>query len=84
MPSEDNLAEPVPTSHFTGQQGQGPRMGPIPHPLPTLFLSCHCNRCQALSTILGPSARWALGLHRIKSLPALGSPASPPNVSLQV
>ena len=26
MPSEDSLADPVPTSHFTGQQGQGPRM----------------------------------------------------------
>ena len=27
MPSEDSLAEPVPTSHFTGQQGQGPSLG---------------------------------------------------------
>lgn len=35
---EDSLAEPVTTSHFTGQQGQGPRLGPAPHPLFTLFL----------------------------------------------
>lgn len=38
MPSEDSLAEPVPTAHFTGQQGQGPRMGLDPHPLLTLLL----------------------------------------------
>lgn len=66
MPSEDSLAEPVPTSHFTGQQGQGPRMG---------LYSC---RCQALSAILVPVTRWALGLHRNISLPALGAPATLP------
>uniref|UniRef100_A0A8C0Z5J3 NCK associated protein 5 like n=1 Tax=Canis lupus familiaris TaxID=9615 RepID=A0A8C0Z5J3_CANLF len=49
MPSEDSLAEPVPTSHFTGQQGQGPRMGPAPCPLPTLPCSHHRSRYQALS-----------------------------------
>lgn len=38
MPSEDSLAEPVPTSHFTGQQGQGPRMGLNPHLLRPLLL----------------------------------------------
>lgn len=38
MPSEDSLAEPVPTAHFTGQEGQGPRMGLDPHPLLTLLL----------------------------------------------
>lgn len=38
MPSEDSLAEPVPTSHFTGQQGQGPRLGPAPYPLLALLL----------------------------------------------
>lgn len=57
MPSEDSLAEPVPTSHFTGQQGQGPRMGPLPRPLPTLLLSCHCSRCQARSAVVVPSTR---------------------------
>lgn len=39
MPSEDSLAEPVPTSHFTGQQGQGPRMGVDSSPAVYSFLS---------------------------------------------
>lgn len=70
MPSEDSLAEPVPTSHFTGQQGQGPGMGLDSHPLLTLLLSsCHCSSCQALSAILVPSTRWALGLHRNPFVP---------------
>lgn len=69
MPSEDSLAEPVPTSHFTGQQGQGPRMGVDPHLLFTP--SCHNSSCQTLSAMLVPSTRWALGLHRNKPFPAL-------------
>lgn len=75
MPSEDSLAEPVPTSHFTGQQGQGPRMGLDLHLLLTLF--CHNSSCQALSAMLVPSTRWALVLHRNKSLPALRGYLSP-------
>lgn len=63
MPSEDNLTEPVPTSHFTGQQGQGLRLRspPAPQPPLTLLLSI---------TAVGASHQWALGLHRNKSLPA--------------
>lgn len=64
MPSEDSLAEPVPTSHFTGQQGQGLRMGlpPPPYPLlPTLLLPvpaagarlCVPSWCQA------PGGHWS-------------------------
>ena len=70
MPSEDSLAEPVTTSHFTGQQGQGPRLGPAPHPLLTLFLPI-----AFLSA--GAKHQWALGLHRNISpsfrVPALSS-----------
>ena len=68
MPSEDSLAEPVTTSHFTGQQGQGPRLGPAPHLLLTLFLPV---------TTAGAKPHRALGLHRNISLslrvPALSS-----------
>lgn len=74
MPSEDSLAEPVPTSHFTGQQGQGLRMGLPPTPLPTsshFTSSCPHSRCQALCAFLVPSTRWALELHRNKFFPAL-------------
>ena len=72
MPSEDSLAEPVPTSHFTGQQGQGLRMGLPPPPYPLLPTSSRPrSRCQALCAILVPSTRWALELHRNKSFPAL-------------
>uniref|UniRef100_A0A8C2NBE9 Nck-associated protein 5 C-terminal domain-containing protein n=1 Tax=Capra hircus TaxID=9925 RepID=A0A8C2NBE9_CAPHI len=70
MPSEDSLAEPVTTSHFTGQQGQGPRLGPAPHPLFTLFLPV---------TTAGAKPQRALGLHSARNIslslrvPALSS-----------
>lgn len=45
-PLEDSLAEPVTTSHFTGQQGQGPRLD-LPSPPVHFIPSCHHSRCQA-------------------------------------
>jgi hypothetical protein len=62
MPSEDSLAEPVPTAHFTGQRGWGLRMGTAPTP-PHFTLSYHHGRCQVLCAICvlrtrGSRAEW--------------------------
>lgn len=79
MPSEDSLAEPVPTSHFTGQQGQRPRMGLDPLLLFILFLPVitAVSRLSIPSRCQAPGGHW--GYTEINPfLPSEGTCSSSP------